>query len=189
VLVGFSMGGGEVAGAKHVSHTAAKRQQGRTGRVGRALHAQNRMTPRHAKETFDEMTAGMKVTAPSFFAGFFQGLLWCQPAVASGQRGVDRQLLQRVDDAARSEATACRLHHRRRPDFLPQSADADHSWHHDKTVPIDAAGRAAAKGIANSTLLSTKVHRMVCLHTHKDRWTSFVTKLTSAVVTYISQLR
>jgi hypothetical protein len=29
VLVGFLMGGGEVAGAKHVSHTAAKRQQGR----------------------------------------------------------------------------------------------------------------------------------------------------------------
>jgi hypothetical protein len=56
-------------------------------------------------------------------------------------------------------------HHRPARTFLLQGADADHSWHQYKTVPIDAAGRAAAKGIANSTLLSTKVHRMVCSRT------------------------
>jgi non-heme chloroperoxidase len=41
----------------------------------------------------------------------------------------------------------------------------------DKTVPIDAAGRAAAKGIANSTLIEYEGEPHGLLATAKERLT------------------
>ena len=175
VLVGFSMGGGEVArymsrhGGKKVSKAALIASV-----VPFMLKTADNPhgTP---KETFDEMTQGMKQDRAKFFAGFFKDFYGvsqlshpvseqliansCNVAMTAGLKGT-------LACAAAFATTDFRpdLAHFKVPTLIIHGTD-------DKTVPIDAAGRAAAKGIANSTLIEYEGAPHGLFATHKQRFT------------------
>jgi pimeloyl-ACP methyl ester carboxylesterase len=175
VLVGFSMGGGEVArymsrhGGKNVSKAALIASV-----VPFMLKTDDNPhgTP---KETFDEMTKGMKEDRAKFFAGFFKDFYGvsllshpvsdeliansCNVAMTAGLKGT-------LACAASFATTDFRpdLAHFKVPTLIIHGTD-------DKTVPIDAAGRAAAKGIANSTLIEYDGAPHGLFATHKERFT------------------
>jgi pimeloyl-ACP methyl ester carboxylesterase len=175
VLVGFSMGGGEVArymsrhGGKNVSKAVLVASV-----VPFMLKTDDNPhgTP---KETFDEMTAGMKADRAKFFAGFFKDFY----GVSLLSHPVSEELIANscnVSMTASLKATlACAgafattdfrpdLPHFKVPTLIIHGTD-------DKTVPIDAAGRAAAKGIANSTLTEYEGAPHGLFATHKERFT------------------
>ena len=175
VLVGFSMGGGEVArymsrhGGKNVSKAALV-----SSVVPYMLKTDDnpRGTP---KETFDEMTQGMKEDRAKFFAGFFKDFYGvslmshpvsdeliassCNVSMTAGLKGT-------LACAAAFATTDFRpdLAHFKVPTLIIHGTE-------DKTVPIDAAGRAAAKGIANATLIEYDGAPHGLFATHKDRFT------------------
>ena len=184
VLVGFSMGGGEVArymsrhGGKNVSKAALI-----SSVVPFMLKTDDNPegTP---QETFDEMTQGMKEDRAKFFAGFFKdfygvGLLShpvsealiansCNVAMTAGLKGT-------LACAASFATTDFRpdLAHIKVPTLIIHGTD-------DKIVPIDAAGRAAAKGIAQATLIEYEGAPHGLFATHKARLTQDLLDFISA---------
>lgn len=175
VLAGFSMGGGEVArymsrhGGKSVSKAVLVASV-----VPFMLQTEDNPhgTP---KKTFDEMTAGMKHDRAKFFGSFFKDFYGvsllsnpvsdelvahsCAVAMQAGLKGT-------LACAAAFATTDFRpdLAHFKVPTLIIHGTD-------DKTVPIDAAGRAAAKGIAQSTLIEYEGAPHGLFATHKDRFT------------------
>jgi non-heme chloroperoxidase len=174
-LVGFSMGGGEVA--RYMSRHAGK------GIVKAALISS--IVPFMLKTSdnpngtepsvFDEMSKAMKEDRARFFSGFFKDFfgvsLISNPVsaeVLDWARGVSMQAgLKPTLACAKAFATT---------DFRPDLAAFKvptlivHGTD-DKTVPIEASGRAAAKGIANSTLLEYDGAPHGLFATHKERFT------------------
>jgi pimeloyl-ACP methyl ester carboxylesterase len=174
-LVGFSMGGGEVA--RYMSRHAGK------GVVKAALISS--VVPYMLKtgdnpggvdqSVFDEMTKAMKEDRAKFFASFFKDFfgvsLVSHPA--SGEllewaRTISMQAgLKPTLACAKAFATT---------DFRPDLAAFKvptliiHGTD-DKTVPIDASGRAAAKGIANASLIEYDGAPHGLFATHKERFT------------------
>lgn len=175
VLVGFSMGGGEIA--RYMSRHGGK------GVIKTALVSSvvpyMLKTPDNPdgteKSVFDDMTKGMKEDRAKFFAGFFKDFygvsLISHPTsdeVIQWSCNVAMQAsLKATLECAKSFATTDF-----RPD-LPSFKVPTLIIHgtDDKTVPIDAAGRAAAKGIANSTLIEYDGGPHGLPATHKDRLT------------------
>ena len=175
VIVGFSMGGGEVArymsrrGGKNVSKAALI-----SSVVPFMLQTDDNPhgTP---KATFDEMTAGMKEDRSKFFAGFFKDFY----GVSMLSHPVSQTLIDNSCDVAMRaslKATLACAAAFATTDFRPDLAHFTvptliiHGTD-DKTVPIDAAGRAAAKGIANSTLIEYEGAPHGLFATHKERFT------------------
>ena len=175
VLVGFSMGGGEIA--RYMSRHGGK------GVIKTALVSSvvpyMLKTPDNPdgtdKSVFDDMTKGMKEDRAKFFAGFFKDFygvsLISHPTsdeVIQWSCNVAMQAsLKATLECAKSFATTDF-----RPD-LPSFKVPTLIIHgtDDKTVPIGAAGRAAAKGIANSTLIEYDGAAHGLPATHKDRLT------------------
>ena len=175
VLAGFSMGGGEVA--RYMSRHAGKS-------VAKAVLVSS-VVPYMLKtadnaegtdeEVFDKMTAGMKEDRAAFFASFFKdffgvGLLASPVSeeVIEWARSVSMQAsLKATLECAKSFATTdfrSDLAHFKVPTLIIHGTD-------DKTVPIDAAGRAAARGISPSTLIEYDGAPHGLFATHKDRLT------------------
>jgi non-heme chloroperoxidase len=174
-LVGFSMGGGEVA--RYMSRHAGK------GVVKAALISS--IVPFMLKTNdnpngtdaavFDDMATAMKEDRARFFSGFFKDFfgvsLVSHPASAElldWARGVSMQAgLKPTLACAKAFATT---------DFRPDLAAFKvptlivHGTD-DKTVPIEASGRAAANGIANATLLEYDGAPHGLFATHKERLT------------------
>jgi non-heme chloroperoxidase len=174
-IVGFSMGGGEVA--RYMSRHGGK------GVVKAALVAS--VVPFMLKtadnpqgtdaSVFDEMTKGMKEDRAKFFAGFFKDFF----GVSLVSHPVSSELLE----WARSLSMQAGL----RPTLACAKAFATTDFRPDlaafrvptlvihgtadKTVPIDAAGRAAARGIANSQLIEYDGAPHGLFATHKERFT------------------
>ena len=175
-LVGFSMGGGEVArymsrhGGKGVAQAALV-----SSIVPFMLKTADNPDGTDAS-TFEEMTQGMKQDRAKFFAGFFKDFfginLVSHPASAElvdWARSVAMQAsLKATLACAKAFATTDF-----RPD-LPSFRVPTLIIHGtgDKTVPIDAAGRAAAKGIANAVLIEYDGAPHGLTATHKDRLTA-----------------
>ena len=127
------------------------------------------------KSVFDEMTKGMKQDRAKFFAGFFKdfygiGLLSHDTSgeVLESARSMAMQAsLKATLECAKSFATT---------DFRPDMAAFKvptliiHGTD-DKTVPIDASGRAAAIGIANATLIEYDGAAHGIQATHKNQLT------------------
>jgi non-heme chloroperoxidase len=175
VLAGFSMGGGEVA--RYMSRHAGKS-------VSKAVLVSSVVpfmlktdsNPEGTEQSaFDEMTAGMKEDRAKFFAGFFKDFY----GVSLISHPVSEQLMEASRSVAMQaslKATlACAgafattdfrpdLAHFKVPTLIIHGTD-------DQTVPIDAAGRAAAKGIAGSTLLEYDGAPHGLFATHKDKLT------------------
>lgn len=156
-LVGFSMGGGEVA--RYMSRHGGKSV------VAAALVSS--VVPFMLKTSdnpngtdpaaFDKMTHSMKEDRAKFFAAFFEdffGVSMISHAVSEQllewARSVSMQAsLKATLECAKSFATTDfrgELSAFKVPTLIIHGTA-------DKTVPIDAAGRAAAKGIAQSTLI------------------------------------
>lgn len=176
VLVGFSMGGGEVArymsrhGGRHVSKVAL---------VSSVVPFMLK-TPDNPhgidQSTFDDMAACLKEDRAHFFAGFakdFYGVGLISNPVSAETLDWTRSLAMQASlkatlDCAQSfSSTDFRrdLAAFKVPTLIIHGTE-------DKTVPIDAAGRAAAAGIANATLVEYDGAPHGLFATHKDRLTS-----------------
>ncbi|MDQ6638179.1 MAG: alpha/beta hydrolase [Pseudomonadota bacterium] len=156
-LLGFSMGGGEVA--RYMSRHAGRgvRQAILVASVVPYMLKTADNPHGVPQSIFDEMTQGMKEDRAKFWTGFFKDFygvgLVSHPVsdeVLEWSRDVSMQAsLKATLACAKAFATT---------DFRPdlKAFKVPTLVIHgtaDKTVPIDSAGRAAAKGIANSTLI------------------------------------
>ena len=174
-LVGFSMGGGEVA--RYMSRHGGKNV------VKAALVSsvvpfmlKTRDNPDGVDQsTFDDMTKGIKEDRAKFFAGFFKDFygvnLVSHPtsdetlhaswntAMQAGLKGTLACAKAFATTDFRPDLPAFRC-----PTLIIHGTA-------DKTVPIDAAGRAAAKGIADSTLIEYDGAPHGLFATEKERFT------------------
>ena len=175
-IVGFSMGGGEVA--RYMSRHAGKgiKQAGLISSVVPYMLKTGDNPNGTPQSVFDDMTKKMKADRANFFSGFFEdfygtGML-AQPVskeVLEWSRNVSLMAgLKSTLDCAkafastdfRSDLAAFNV-----PTLIIHGTD-------DKTVPIDAAGRAAAKGIRAATFIEYKGAPHGLFATHKERFTN-----------------
>ena len=180
VLVGFSMGGGEVArylsrhGGKGVAQAAL---------VSSVVPFMLKTADNPAgteQAVFDKMAQAMKEDRAKFFAGFYRDFFGA--GVPSNL--VSEQLLEwarSVTMQASLKATLECAMAFTTTDFRPDMAafKVETLIIHgtaDKTVPIDAAGRAAAKGISQSDLIEYDGAPHGLFATHKDRFTKDLLK-------------
>ena len=172
-LVGFSMGGGEVA--RYMSRHAG-RSVAQTVLIASVVPYMLKTSDNPSgtePAAFEAMTQGMTEDRAKFFGAFFKDffgvnllshpvsdelLQWAR--TVSMQAGLNATL-----GCAKSFATT---------DFRPDLAAFKvptlviHGTD-DKTVPIDAAGRAAARGIPQSTLIEYEGAPHGLFATHKAR--------------------
>ncbi len=157
VLAGFSMGGGEVA--RYMSRHGGKNVS-RAILVGAVVPYMLKTADNpHGTDAsvFEKMTAGLKEDRAKFFGGFFKDFY----GVGMMSHPVSSELLDHsraVAMQASLKATLACAESFATTDFrgdLPAFKVPTLIIHGtgDKTVPIDASARAAAAGIAGSTLL------------------------------------
>ena len=175
-VVGFSMGGGEVArymsrhGGKHVAQAALI-----SSVVPYMLKTAD--NPHGADlAVFDQMTVGMKEDRAHFFASFFKAFFGAgvlsslvSSEVLEWARGTAMQASLKATLACakafattdfRGDLAAFTV-----PTLIIHGTD-------DKTVPIDAAGRAAAHGIPHAKLIEYDGAPHGLFATHKERLTT-----------------
>ena len=174
-LVGFSMGGGEVARymSRHAGKGVAKAALVSSVVPFMLKTADN---PKGTESSaFDAMTQGMTEDRAKFFGGFFKDFF----GVGMLSQPVSDEMLQwarNVSMQAGLNATLGCAQSFATTDFRPDLAAFKvptliiHGTA-DKTVPIDAAGRAAAKGIAGSMLIEYEDAPHGLFATHKARLT------------------
>ena len=175
-LVGFSMGGGEVA--RYMSRHAGKSV------VKAALIAS--VVPFMLKTAdnpdgteaavFEDITGSIKEDRAKFFAGFFKDFFGVN-LLSHPTSSEQLEWARTVSMQASLKATLACAHSFATTDFRPDLAAFKvptliiHGTA-DKTVPIDASGRAAAKGIADSTLIEYEGAPHGLFATEKARFTS-----------------
>ena len=155
-FVGFSMGGGEVARfqSKYPGKTAAAVL---ISAVVPYMLQTDDNPDGVPQSTFDEMTAGMKEDREHFFTGFFKDFY----GVGTLSSPVSDEVLmnswrQTMMAGTRNTLAAAKAF--ATTDFRPDLASFQaptliiHGTA-DKTVPIDATGRVAAREIAGATLI------------------------------------
>lgn len=173
-LVGFSMGGGEVA--RYMSRHGGKAV------VKAALVSSvvpfMLQTPDNPDGTdasvFDAMTKSMKDDRAKFFAGFFKDFF----GVSLASHPVSSELIEWARSVSMQASLKATLESAKAfstTDFRPDLSAFKvptlviHGTD-DKTVPIDAAGRAAAKDIPNSMLIEYDGAPHGLFATHKQRF-------------------
>ena len=174
-LVGFSMGGGEVA--RYMSRHGGKKVAQAV--LVSAVVPYMLQTPDNPKgvpqATFDQMTAAMKQDRAHFFADFFkaffgEGLL---------SKPVSNEVLDWARDVAMMasfKATLACAQSFATTDFRSDLAAFNvptliiHGTS-DQTVPIDATGRASARGIGQDQLIEYDGAPHGLFVTHKERLT------------------
>lgn len=175
-IIGFSMGGGEVA--RYMSRHQGKgvSQAGLISSVVPYMLKTADNPNGTDQSVFDDMTAQMKEDRAKFFAGFFKDFygvgLVSQPvsdeviqtswivAMQAGLRGTLECAKAFSSTDFRPDLAAFAV-----PTLIIHGTS-------DKTVPIGAAGRAAAKGIAQSTLIEYDGAPHGLFASHKERFTN-----------------
>jgi non-heme chloroperoxidase len=156
-LVGFSMGGGEVARymSRHKGKSVAK-----TALISSILPFRLKTSDNPAgteQAAFDDTARAIGEDRAQFFTGFFKKFF----GVGEGSQPVSDELLEWARSIAMQASLKATLECMRSfssTDFrgdLPAFKVPNLIIHgtEDKTVPIDASARIAAKGIAHSTLI------------------------------------
>ena len=174
-LFGFSMGGGEVA--RYMSRHGGKgiRQAALVASVVPYMLQTNDNPEGTPQAVFDGMTAGMKADREKFFATFFKSFYGVSLLEHSTSSEVLDHAWMQAMMAGLWPTLACAKAFAT-TDFLGDLASFNvptliiHGTA-DKTVPIDAAGRAAAKGIASAKLIEYEGAPHGLTATHKDRLT------------------
>ena len=174
-LVGFSMGGGEVA--RYMSRHAGKSvaQAALVSSVVPFMLKTSDNPDGTEQAVFDDMTQAMKQDRAKFFTGFFKDFFGVsmishpvsEELIAWATSVAMRAGLNATLECAKSFATTdfrSDLSSFRVPTLIIHGTA-------DKTVPIDPAGRAAAKGIAQSTLLEYEGAPHGLFATEKQRFT------------------
>lgn len=157
IIVGFSMGGGEVARymSRHAGKSVAKAALIASIVPFRLKTADNPTGTEQA--AFDETARAIHEDRAKFFTGFFRKFFGAD--THSGV--VSQELLENMHDVAMQaslKATLECLKSFSRTDFRSDLASFNvptliiHGTE-DKTVPIEASARLAAKGIGQSTLI------------------------------------
>ena len=175
VLMGFSMGGGEVA--RYLSRHAGKSVKNAVliGSVVPFMLKTGDNPQGTEQAVFDRMGQAIKEDRAKFFAGFFKDFY----GVGMLSSPVSDELIQASCNVALQASLKATLECAKsfattdfRPD-LPAFKVPTLIIHgtSDQTVPIDAAGRAAAKGIAGSTLIEYEGAPHGLFATEKDRLT------------------
>jgi pimeloyl-ACP methyl ester carboxylesterase len=172
-LLGFSMGGGEVA--RYMSRHGGKNV--RDAILVASVVPYMLKTPDNPhgtdQSTFDSMSKDMNEDRAKFWATFFKQFY----GVGTLSHPVSEQVLQWSQNLAMQASLKATLDCAAAfatTDFRPDLASFNvptliiHGTS-DKTVPIDAAGRAAAKGIANSTLIEFEGAPHGLFASHKER--------------------
>ena len=175
-IIGFSMGGGEVA--RYMSRHGGK-NVAQAGLISSVVPYMLKTAdnPDGTDGTiFAQMGEGMKADRAHFFAQFFKSFY----GVGMIAHPVSNELLENSCDVAMQASLKSTLGCAEAfgtTDFRPDLASFTvptliiHGTA-DQTVPIDAAGRAAARGIANSTLIEYEGAPHGLFATHKERLTS-----------------
>lgn len=172
-LVGFSMGGGEVARYMSRHQGRGVKQCALISSVVPYMLKTNDNPDGVEQSVFDQMLDAMLMDRPKFFADFFKDfygvgmrsqpvtdefLLWTRSVA---MQGCLRATLACVDSFSktdfRSDLPAFTV-----PTLVIHGTD-------DATVPIDASGRAAAKGIPNSQLKEYEGAPHGLFATHKEQ--------------------
>ncbi len=176
VLVGFSMGGGEVARymSRHSGKSVAKAVLVSASLPYRLKTSDN---PLGAEQmAFDKTAQAIKDDRPKFLAGFFEKFF----GVTADAQPVSPELLawaRNVAMQASLKATLGCAKSFTTTDFRGELAAFKvptliiHGTH-DEVVPIDASSRLTAKGIAQSTLLEYPDAPHGLFATHKARLTT-----------------
>ena len=175
VLAGFSMGGGEVA--RYMSRHAGKSvvKAALVSSVVPFMLETNDNPDGTGQAVFDSITLSLKEDRAKFFTAFFKDFY----GVGMLSSPVSDELLQwsrNVAMQASLKATLACAKSFSTTDFRPDLSAFRvptliiHGTS-DKTVPIDASGRAAAKGIAGSTLLEYDGAPHGLFATEKERFT------------------
>ncbi|MET3924668.1 alpha/beta hydrolase [Devosia sp. 2618] len=172
-VIGFSMGGGEVA--RYMSRHGGKGvvKAGLISSVVPYMPKTSDNPDGTPQEVFDGMTEGMKKDRAHFFAGFFKDFF--------GVSMLDHAVSQEVLNWAWFQT----MHAGLRPTLACAAAFSSTDFRPDlsafkvptlivhgtadKTVPIEAAGRAAAKGIDQSLLIEYDGAPHGLFETHKQR--------------------
>jgi non-heme chloroperoxidase len=172
-IIGFSMGGGEVA--RYMSRHSG-RDVRKAGLIASVVPFMLK-TPDNPngvpQATFDEMAAGMKKDRAEFFATFFktfygvgifeapvsnETITWsCTVAMQAGLRPTLACAQAFATTDFRPDLAAFKV-----PTLIIHGTD-------DQTVPIDTSARPAAKAIAGAQLLEYEGGPHGLLATHKDR--------------------
>ena len=174
-IVGFSMGGGEVA--RYMSRHKGKnvKQAALISSVVPFMLKTADNPEGTPQSVFDEMTKGMKADRAKFFSTFFEDFY----GVGIFQEGASDEVLEWSCDvsmmAGLKPTLACAGAFSQtdfRPDLKAFTVPTliIHGTA-DKTVPIDASGRAAAAGIRNSKLIEYEGAPHGLFATHKERFT------------------
>lgn len=175
-IVGFSMGGGEVA--RYMSRHQGKNvsQAGLISSVVPFMLKTEDNPNGTEQATFEQMTEAIKQDRAKFFAGFFKDFY----GVGLISHPVSDELLEAsrytAMQASLKAALACAKAFAT-TDFRPdlKSFTVPTLVIHgtaDKTVPIDAAGRAAAQSINNSKLIEYDGAPHGLFATHKEQLTT-----------------
>ena len=177
-LLGFSMGGGEVA--RYMSRYGGKNIAQAILIASVVPYMLKTADNPHGtdKDTFDTMTQGMKQDRAKFWSGFFKQFY----GVGMVSHPVSEEVLEWSRDVAMQASLKATLGCAAAfatTDFRPDLAAFQvptliiHGTG-DKTVPIDAAGRAAAARIAGSQLLEYDGGPHGLFASHKQRLTEDV---------------
>lgn len=174
-LVGFSMGGGEVA--RYMSRHKGKdvKQAVLVSSIVPYMLKTADNPNGTPQSTFDEMAKGMKADRAHFFKAFFEAF-YGQGFFETAVSAEVLQWSQNVSMLAGLKPTLACAGAFSSTDFRPDLAAFQvptliiHGTA-DKTVPIDAAGRAAASGIKQAKLLEYEGAPHGLFATHKDRFT------------------
>lgn len=179
-LVGFSMGGGEVARymSRHAGKSVSRAVLIASVLPFRLKTADNPMGTEQA--AFDQTAAAINADRPKFLAGFFDKFF----GVDADKQPVSDELLQWACGVAMQGSLRATLECVRAfssTDFRPDLAAFKvptliiHGVE-DQTVPIAASARLAARGIAGSTLIEYAGAPHGLFATHKQRLTDDLLK-------------
>ncbi len=180
VLVGFSMGGGEVA--RYMSRHKGKRvsQAALISSIVPFMLKTEDNPQGTEQSVFDTMAQALKEDRAAFFAAFFRDFF----GVTTQAYAVSEQVVEWARSVSMQASLKATLECAKAfssTDFradLPAFKVPTLIIHgtEDKTVPIESSGRAAAKGIKQSQLIEYEGAPHGLFATHKDRVTQDLLK-------------